>query len=189
MNGPDKLDPQQALAEAKKDRKKKNGPRVPSGGSQKSNLKQDATNKDGLHTTGSNNTSQDKTSVSENTKEGDATTETNGNVKVAKDYELGEATADVGHVKSREEPTHAETTQNKGTGTGRKRPFRGRNWFNRKGRGNDDNTKENRVQDAQASNDDDQATKKALSDPSIDPAVSNNSTLEPSTNDVAAVAA
>lgn len=189
MTGPDKLDPQQALAEAKKDRKKKNGPRVPSGGSQKSKLKPDAATKDGLHDTGSNDASQDKTSTGENIKEDDATTETNGKVKAAKDYEPGEATADVEHVKSREEPTHTETSQNKGTGTGRKRPFRGRKWFNRKGRGNDDKPKENRVQGAQASNDDDQATTKALNDPSLDPAVSKNSTLVPSTNGVAAVAA
>lgn len=188
MHGPDKLDPQQALAEARKDRDKKNGQRTASGGSQNSTSKPEAPDKDlPKNPSSSDAVEHDIPAASigtgEDTKTSDAIAETNSNVKPADENRTQKTTA---HVL-----VHTETAQNKGTGTGRKRPFRNRKWFNRKGRSNnnDDKTKENQVQGAQASIDDGQAAKKALNGPSLDPAADRNSSMVPSTNGVAAAAA
>ena len=188
MHGPDKLDPKQALAEARKDRDKKDGQRVASGGSQNSTSKPEAPDKDVRKDLSSSDAVEHDTPAASNgtgedTKTSDAKAETNSNIKPADDNRTQKTTA---HVL-----LHTETAQNKGTGTGRKRPFRNRKWFNRKGRGNnnDDKVKENQVQGAQANTDDGQAAKQALNGPSLDPAADRNPSTVPSTNGVAAAAA
>ena len=188
MHGPDKLDPQHALAEARKDRDKKNGQRTASGGSETSTFKPQAPDKDLQKEPSSSDAVKHDTPVAgngtgEDTKTSHAIAESDSNVKPADNTGTQKTTA---HVL-----LHTETAPSKSTGTGRKRPFRNRKWFNRKGRGNnnDDKTKENQVQGTQVSTDDGQAAKKTLNGPSLDPAADRSSSTAPSTNGVAAAAA